>query len=585
MKFWRCDNSAEPLPNLRMFCSPNTEKALTDGEVDVVVRVTKMPEGDYDPKKSWEVDCELQIIEGSSVGERAARHVEDCLRITGLRVVAAKLNEGGIRQRPSPIRTSYRRIKDTSPSSVVSLTAVIPFVLVLMTITGAVYPAIDLTAGERERGTLELLVAAPLPRLGLLFAKYIAVLTVSMLTATVNLIAMTGTVMVSGLGSVLWGTQGLTAGTIVAIFFLLLLLASFFSAVLLAITSFARSFKEAQAYLIPVMLCAIGPGLISLMPGVSLHGWLAVAPLLNVALMARDILQGEGSMILGLIVVSSTALYAFAGLALAAKLFAADAVLYDARIGWAELWRRPESSPTAGIALAMMCLACMFPIIFAANGAIATLSDMGITGKLIAMSIATGIVFGGVPFLFAIWRRIPWDTGLQWRWPPRASWIGAALLGISLWPFAHEVVVFTQWLGLVSLDEEHFARAKELLDECRKVPVGLVVFAFAISPAIFEEFCFRGYVFSALRSRFNPRATIFILRTVVRHLSPRGDGRIGDRATGSQYAAGDRIGLDLLAQRKCLSRDGAARDPQWFLDPHVLLPAGAESARLGSRAT
>jgi sodium transport system permease protein len=63
----------------------------------------------------------------------------------------------------------------TGTEAAVSLTTLIPLILILMTITGAVYPAIDLTAGERERGTLETLMAAPVPRLGLLAAKYVAV--------------------------------------------------------------------------------------------------------------------------------------------------------------------------------------------------------------------------------------------------------------------------------------------------------------------------------------------------------------------------------------------------------------------------
>ena len=80
-----------------------------------------------------------------------------------------------------------------------SLATLVPLVLILMTITGAVYPAIDLTAGERERGTLETLIAAPISRMSLLIAKYLAVLTVAVLTALVNLIAMSVTVLSSSL--------------------------------------------------------------------------------------------------------------------------------------------------------------------------------------------------------------------------------------------------------------------------------------------------------------------------------------------------------------------------------------------------
>src|SRR5438067_7754961 len=98
-----------------------------------------------------------------------------------------------------------------------------------MTITGAVYPAIDLTAGERERGTLEVLVAAPVPRLGLLFAKYLSVVAVAVLTAVVNLATMTVTLLVSGLGPLVF-RGGSPALAIVQVFFLLLLFAAFFSA-------------------------------------------------------------------------------------------------------------------------------------------------------------------------------------------------------------------------------------------------------------------------------------------------------------------------------------------------------------------
>ena len=164
-----------------------------------------------------------------------------------------------------------------------------PLILILMTITGAVYPAIDLTAGERERGTLETLIASPVPRMQLLFAKYAAVVTVALLTAVVNLAAMIATVSSIGLTTVLFGTQGRLARRADGDRGLLVLFAAFFSAVLLAVTSFARSFKEAQAYLIPLMLVSITPGMLSMIPGLKLQGPLVVTPLLNIVLLARDL--------------------------------------------------------------------------------------------------------------------------------------------------------------------------------------------------------------------------------------------------------------------------------------------------------
>ena len=80
---------------------------------------------------------------------------------------------------PTPRVTWTHQPLRSSEDESFQIASLIPLILILMTITGAVYPAIDLTAGERERGTLEALMAAPVPRLGLLLAKYFAVLAVA----------------------------------------------------------------------------------------------------------------------------------------------------------------------------------------------------------------------------------------------------------------------------------------------------------------------------------------------------------------------------------------------------------------------
>ena len=134
-----------------------------------------------------------------------------------------------------------------------------PLILILMTITGAVYPAIDLTAGERERGTLEILVAAPVPRLGAARGEVRRGGDRGRADRPGQpAAAMTLTLWTSGLGQATARRNGSRRWLLPQVFGLLLLLfAAFFSAVLLALTSFARSFKEAQAYLIPLMLVSL----------------------------------------------------------------------------------------------------------------------------------------------------------------------------------------------------------------------------------------------------------------------------------------------------------------------------------------
>ncbi len=389
-------------------------------------------------------------------------------------------------------------------STGVSLASVIPLILILMTITGAVYPAIDLTAGERERGTLEALVAAPLPRMALLFGKYVAVVTVAMLTAIVNLVAMTTTVRTVGLSMALFGAGGLSFGTIATVFALLMLFAVFFSAVLLAVTSFARSFKEAQAYLIPLMLLALAPGVMSLVPGVTLSGPLAVAPLINMVLLARDVFAGTAQLGYAVVAVLSTVIYSAATLALAARIFGTDAILYGSYGTWGEMLQRPAAftdRPT--VPMAMFCLAILFPLFFMSGGMLRGDGTWSAARQMALSAIFTAVLFGGLPLLLAWWRRLRLETTFAW-WPaPPLAYVAAVILGLTLWPAAHEAYWLSKAIGLASLDSDMMTAVEKALGRWAEIPTWLVFAALAFAPAIFEEICFRGFVFQSLLGKLS----------------------------------------------------------------------------------
>jgi ABC-2 type transport system permease protein/sodium transport system permease protein len=252
------------------------------------------------------VHCQLLFVREYPMGEKALRHIEQSLTSANVRLLQQRLRVLASQHSSVPIHAQRVDLKPADFRPAVSIFTVLPLILILMTITGAVYPAIDLTAGERERGTLEILVAAPVPRLGLLLAKYVSVLTVALLTATVNLLTMTITIMAGGMGQVLLGKSGWSPLVVAEVFCLMVLFAGFFSAVLLSLTSFARSFKEAQAYLIPLMLLALAPGLLSVMPGLELKGMLAVAPVINIVLLGRDLLEQNANPAMAAVVVITT---------------------------------------------------------------------------------------------------------------------------------------------------------------------------------------------------------------------------------------------------------------------------------------
>src|SRR5262249_34061446 len=276
----------DPLPNVILFSDSNLDERLRRGELDLGIRIERPQNGDK-RRLEWPIEFEITYDPDSPAAKEALRFVRGRLLAANLFLLEESLHRAGADAMIRPVRMRTKQLLHQDHKRGFLLAVLVPLVLILMTMTGAVYPAIDLTAGERERGTLELLMATPVSRVELLAAKYTAVLTVAVLTALVNLSMMTITFFIFGGWLYAAGTLGLSLGMIPVVLFLVVLFAGFYSAVLLVVASFARSFKEAQAYVVPLTLVSLVPGLLALVPGLELGFGLALVPLLNIVLLAR----------------------------------------------------------------------------------------------------------------------------------------------------------------------------------------------------------------------------------------------------------------------------------------------------------
>ena len=131
------------------------------------------------------------------------------------------------------------------------LVRIIPFMIVMWSLAGALYPAVDLCAGEKERGTMETLLISPAGREEIVVGKFLTIWFFSGLTALLNLLS---------LGATTWQFRGmlpgeaLRPGPLLWCVVLVLPLSAFFSAISLAVGAYARSSKEGQYYLMPLFL-------------------------------------------------------------------------------------------------------------------------------------------------------------------------------------------------------------------------------------------------------------------------------------------------------------------------------------------
>ena len=228
----------------------------------------------------------------------------------------------------------------------------------------------------------------------------------------------------TGLNVSLFGGAGLSLPVVIKVLLLLALFAAFFSAVLLAITSYARSFKEAQAYIIPLMLLCLVPGVICLMPSLAVHGPAGGRAAGEHRAAWRAICwKGASTRCWRRSAVMSTVFYVVAAIGVAARIFGTDAILYGSQSTWSDIFRRP-TEPRAALPLpaAALSLAIMFPAYFVLSATLAQSREISLDVRLFVGAIVTVLVFCGIPWV---------DRAVQSRALAQRHGLGAAADGVA----------------------------------------------------------------------------------------------------------------------------------------------------------
>ncbi|MBP2672760.1 MAG: transporter permease [candidate division NC10 bacterium] len=193
----------------------------------------------------------------------------------------------------------------------------LPYLFVIFCFMGSMYPAIDLAAGEKERGTIETLLTAPVGRFQILLGKFGVVVLTGLLSAAVSMLGLYLAVsrnpdmpqeMMGAVASILdpW--------TILLVLSLLLPLAVFFAAFLLSLSFYARSYKEAQSLISPLTIVVILPVALGMVPGIELTPLTAMIPVLNVSLASKEIIAG--TIVPGMLAIVYVSLLTLAGISL-----------------------------------------------------------------------------------------------------------------------------------------------------------------------------------------------------------------------------------------------------------------------------
>ncbi len=490
------------------------EPALRSGSVEVVAVFRNGGGGE-------EVSQEVTILfnAADARSQRSRQSLLEALEDWGDTLLVRRLRARGL---PStfvkPLAVADSSVARPEELGGYALGRILPMLLIFITLLGAFYPAVDLAAGEKERGTLETLLTAPIPADQIVTGKFLTVAVVGVLAAGLNLASMLLTFQ-SGLfrlGGALGAEFQLPLRHVVTIFATLIPLAVLFGAAFLGVAVRARSFKEAQNALTPLYMLVLIPALLPLSPGIDLTPALALVPVAGVALFFRDLLSAGSVASLGALALMATVVYAMAALLFASRSFGSEEVLFGdgeerstARGARRESLRAllrgiggqvASSVPNSGQAVAFVAAVALLFFYFGR----ALQVSFGESGIM----LSEWLLLFGAAVIFTMAGRFDIRRTFSLRIPRKRHLAAAVLIIAGGLPMAW----FLAWLQSFVLPVpweflEDVARLLLTDDPLRVLWLLLVI---AVTPAICEEVVFRGVLLAGTRQRFGPLSLILL---------------------------------------------------------------------------
>ena len=460
------------------------------------------------------IDVTILYDETSETSRRARGQLRDLLKEWSADLVTQRLERRELA--PELARPLNLEAVNVAPPKKVGghfLGMIVPMLIVMLVVLGAFYPAIELTAGEKERGTMQTLLTAPIGSLEIVGAKFLAVFFVALLTGAANVLSiglLVGMSLVLPAEAAAAVDFGMTLSTVLLTGYVTLLIGLFFSALMMTVAVLARNFKEAQAYMTPVYMVGVLPVMFAQLPGMELSGALMLVPGLNHALLLREILEGEVVLDHLFAVTGSSLLFTILCLVVAARIFEREAILLG-EVGLTGLFspgERPRTAvPALGEALGLTVV--LFVVMFYGGSILQAwwlLGGVAATQWLLLL----------VPVLiFLRVRRHDVRASLGLRAASPRTLLAAGCLGGALWvPLQAAMLQLQEWTASDVPDpmreqmEEMFAQLLGV-----DTPVWALLLVIAFSPAVCEEVVFRGVLLRSMVGKY--KTSTIVLTTSI----------------------------------------------------------------------
>lgn len=382
----------------------------------------------------------------------------------------------------------------------------LPIILIVGVLLGAIYPAIDVMAGEKERGTLETLFTLPITNLELVMGKYLAVSFCAILTAVLNiasiLLTMIYLVASAGLGEQI-GISMSNMNQLILPGIITIICVGLFSMVVSAISmcvcSLAKSFKDAQNYITPVMLLVMIPSYVSMVPNIKLDSFTAAIPVVNIALLIKSVLTFNSDINLIAVVFISNFAFVILSVLLLSKMFNSEEILFGGSKSFSFLEKRRNikkgtmPSVSDGAILYAVGLVLLIYV-----GTI-----LQIKFEMVGIGL-TQVMIIAMPLLFAFYIKTDFKKTFSLKMPSIKHILG----GIVLW--AGVYILMNLIIQVILYLFPQYMETLEALNETIIIKDNLLLnlFVVALMPAICEEMFFRGFIYTSFKGKNSYKAAI-----------------------------------------------------------------------------
>lgn len=459
-------------------------------------------------KKGKQIAYEIQYLSSVSAFATAASHMEEILSDYEKILQKKAVEKAGLDVQTvlHPITASKvdHSSKEESAGSIVG--SILPFLLITSILMGAIYPAIDTTAGEKERGTLETLLTLPVTNLQLILSKFLAVSTVAVVSAILNLLSMMvfGGIFYHML--LLRSTADIAVNmvafipAILLLFLCVVVFALFISAVCLCICMFAKSFKEAQNYSTPLVLIVLIIGYIGFIPSISLDSIFAVLPVANIVLLIKNILSFQVNFGNICLVLFSNLAYSFLAVFLMSKMYNSESILFGEG-GSVQIFEKRSNikkgqMPGLGDAFLLLAISLLLYFYFGSY----MLLRWGFMGVAMQQVMFFLLVAG-----FSWYMKVDWKRLFSVRLPQLSSLIGAILLWAGVY-----LAMLPLNDGIAKWFPESAASLEQTNQWFENQPFGILFLVVAVLPAICEEVLFRGFLYGTFREHWKSWVAILL---------------------------------------------------------------------------